>query len=471
MYPKKLLRSTALRLAFGYVALFGISALVLLAFIYWSTASYLEQQSDETIEAEIVGLGESYRLTGLNGLRATILQRLGRRPAGSSIYLLTDGRYAKIVGNLDRWPAVEPDEDGWLNLELNLSVSSSGQEASTHPARAKPFLLPGGFHLLVGRDMYELRVFRTRLVRTLGWGLALTVALALAGAFVVSRSRLRRIGAINDVMGEVMAGDLSRRVSEGSTSDDIGELSAKLNGMLSELEKLVEGVRRVSDNIAHDLKTPLARLKTRLERLRQRSPDAEVDKAVEEADRLLATFGALLRIARIESGERRAAFQNVDLTAVIDDVAELYAPLIEEGGKKLVLHNAPGIVVPGDRDMLFQAVANLLDNALRHTPPEGRIELSLGRANAHVEIAVADDGPGIPAEERENVLARFYRLDQSRTTPGSGLGLSLVAAVVGLHHGEVVLADNAPGLRVVMTLGYSPGNQNPKHLAYLPAVL
>ena len=457
MYPKKLLRSTALRLAFGYVALFGISALVLLAFIYWSTASYMEQQSDETIEAEIVGLGESYRLTGLNGLRATILQRLGRRPAGSSIYLLTDGRYAKIAGNLDRWPAVEPDDDGWLNLELNVSVSvtSGGQEASTHPARAKPFLLPGGFHLLVGRDLYELRVFRTRLVRTLGWGLALTVALALAGALVVSRSRLRRIGAINDVMGEVMAGNLSRRVPEGATSDDIGELSAKLNGMLSELEKLVEGVRRVSDNIAHDLKTPLARLKTRLERLRQTRPDAEVDKAIEEADRLLATFGALLRIARIESGERRAAFQKVDLTAVIDDVAELYAPLIDEGDKKLVLHNAPGIVVPGDRDMLFQAVANLLDNALKHTPPEGRIELSLGRANAHVKIAVADDGPGVPAEERENVLARFYRLDKSRTTPGSGLGLSLVAAVVGLHHGEVVLADNAPGLRVVMTLGYS----------------
>ena len=453
MYPKKLLRSTALRLAFGYVALFGISALVLLAFIYWSTASYMEQQSDETIEAEIVGLDESYRLTGLNGLRTTILQRLGRRPAGSSIYLLTDGRYAKIAGNLDRWPAVEPDEDGWLNLELN--VGSPGPEASTHPARAKPFLLPGDFHLLVGRDLYELRVFRTRLVRALGWGLALTVALALAGAFVVSRSRLRRIGAINDVMGEVMAGDLSRRVPAGSTSDDIGELSTKLNGMLSELEKLVEGVRRVSDNIAHDLKTPLARLKTRLERLRQTSPDAEVDKAIEEADRLLATFGALLRIARIESGERRAAFQNVDLTAVIDDVAELYAPLIEEWGKKLVLHNAPGIAVPGDRDMLFQAVANLLDNALKHTPPEGRIELSLGRANAHVEIAVADDGPGVPAAERENVLARFYRLDQSRTTPGSGLGLSLVAAVLGLHHGEVVLTDNAPGLRVVLTLGYS----------------
>lgn len=450
MYPKKLLRSTALRLAIGYVALFGISALVLLAFIYWSTASYMEQQADETIEAEIVGLGESYRLTGMNGLRATILQRLDRRPAGSSIYLLTDGRYAKIVGNLDRWPAVEPDEDGWLNLDLNVSVP--GEQEASHPARAKPFLLPGGFHLLVGRDLYELRVFRTRLVRTLGWGLALTVGLALAGAFVISRSRLRRIGAINDVMGEVMAGDLSRRVPEGSTSDDIGELSKKLNGMLSELEKLVEGVRRVSDNIAHDLRTPLARLKTRLERLRQSSPDTEVDEAVAEADRLLATFGALLRIARIESGERRAAFRDVDLTSVIDDVAELYAPLIEEGGKKIVLHNAPGIVITGDRDMLFQAVANLLDNALKHTPPDGRIELSLGRANAHVEIAVADDGPGVPADERENVLDRFYRLDQSRTTPGAGLGLSLVAAVVALHRGEVALTDNKPGLRVALTL-------------------
>jgi len=456
VYPKKLLRSAALRLALGYGALFGLSALVLLGFIYWSTASYMEQQADETIEAEIVGLDERYRLTGLTGLTASIRERLGRRPAGSSIYLLTDPGYGPIVGNLDRWPRVQADDSGWMSLEIHV-----GGDEPAHRARAKSFLLPGGYHLLVGRDMVELHAIRTRLIRTFGWGLALTAALALAGGLVVSRSRLRRVSAINEAIGAVMAGDLSRRIripadSGARAGDDVDELSVNLNAMLSELEKLVEGVRRVSDSIAHDLRTPLARLKARLERLRQRHADDEVDEAVEEADRLLATFGALLRIARIESGERRAAFTDVELTAVVDDVAELYGPLIEETGKKFVLHNAPRILARGDRDMLFQAIANLLDNASKHTPSGGRIELSLGRADGDVEIVVADDGPGIPPSERKKVLGRFYRLDESRTTPGSGLGLSLVAAVVDLHDGELRLEDNDPGLRILIRLKTPP---------------
>ena len=452
MYPKKLLRSSAFRLALGYVALFSISAVLLLAFIYWSTASYMQQQADETIEAEIVGLDERYRLTGLGGLTASIAERLGRRPAGSSIYLLTDARSTPIVGNLDRWPAGELDADGWMSFELNVM---NGEPK--HDGRAKPFALPGGFRLLVGRDMYELQAMRSRLVATLGWGLALTVGLALAGGVVMSRSRVRRIGAINEAIGKVMAGDLSRRIPTESTGGDVEELVTRLNRMLDELEKLVEGVRRVSDNIAHDLRTPLARLKTRLERLRYAGVGDEADKAVEEADKLLATFAALLRIARIESGERRAAFQTVDLTGLVDDVAELYRPLMEEHGKKLVIHNAPDITVRGDRDMLFQAVANLLDNALKHTPAEGRVELSLGKADSHIRIVVADDGHGIPSDEREKVIARFYRADQSRTTPGSGLGLSLVAAVVELHDGELRLEDNAHGrgLRVMVELHLS----------------
>ena len=452
MYPKKLLRSSAFRLALGYVALFSISAVLLLAFIYWSTASYMQQQADETIDAEIVGLDERYRLTGLAGLTASITERLGRRPAGSSIYLLTDGRSTPIVGNLDRWPAGELDADGWMSFELNVMNVMNGEPK--HDGRAKPFALPGGFRLLVGRDMYELQAMRSRLVATLGWGLALTVGLALAGGVVMSRSRVRRIGAINEAISEVMAGDLSRRIPTESTGGDVEELVTRLNRMLDELEKLVEGVRRVSDNIAHDLRTPLARLKTRLERLRYAGVGDEADKAVEEADKLLATFAALLRISRIESGERRAAFQTVDLTGLVDDVAELYRPLMEERGKKLVIHNAPDITVRGDRDMLFQAVANLLDNALKHTPAEGLVELSLAKANSHIRIVVADDGHGIPSEEREKVIARFYRVDQSRTTPGSGLGLSLVAAVVELHDGELRLEDNAhgQGLRVVVQL-------------------
>lgn len=449
MYPKKLLRSTAFRLALGYVSLFAISALVLLGFIYWSTASYMQQQADETIEAEIIGLEERYRLTGLGGLTQSIRERLGRRPAGSSIYLLADSRSTPIVGNLDRWPAGAVDANGWITFGLNVM-----NDEPQHEVRAMLFALPGGYRLLVGRDMHELRTMQSRIVGTLGWGLALTVGLALVGGVVMSRSRVRRIGAINEAIGKVMAGDLSRRIPAESTGGDVEELVTRLNGMLDELEKLVEGVRRVSDNIAHDLRTPLARLKTRLERLRYAGVGEEAEKAVEEADKLLATFAALLRIARIESGERREAFQPVDLTGLVDDVAELYRPLIEEQEKKFVIHNAPDVTVRGDRDMLFQAVANVLDNALKHTPTEGRIELSLGKANDRVQVVVADDGVGIPAEERDKVTDRFYRLDQSRSTPGSGLGLSLVAAVVDLHRGKLRLDDNAdgPGLRVVIDL-------------------
>ncbi len=435
------------------MALFGISAIGLLAFIYWSTANYMRQQADETIETEIVGLAERYQLTGLAGLTTSIRERVGRRPVGSSIYLLTDGLYNPIAGNLDRWPQIEVDPEGFTEFPLNL-----GAEEPRHIARAKPFALPGGFFLLVGRDTYELEAMQSRLVRTLSWGLALTVGLALAGGLVLSRGQVRRIGAINDAFDDVMAGDLSRRIPTGSSGGDIEELVVKLNRTLSELEKLVEGVRRVSDSIAHDLRTPLARLKTRLERLRHGSAGAdEVDHAVSEADKLLATFAALLRIARIESGERRQAFASVDMTALIDDVAELYGPLIEEKDKKLVLHNAPNIRVLGDRDMLFQAVANVLDNALKHTPADGRVELDLGARESSVEVVIADDGPGIPANERDKVLTRFYRLDTSRTTPGAGLGLSLVAAVAELHDGSVQLEDNpstdgAPGLRVVIRL-------------------
>jgi len=447
---KKLLRSSSFRIALAYVALFGVSAVGLLAFIYWSTANYMRQQADETIEAQIVGLAERYQLSGLAGLTASIRERSGRRPVGSSIYLLTDGLYNPIAGNLNRWPGEEVDEDGFMSFTLNL-----GSDEPEHVARAKPFVLPGGFYLLVGRDTYELEAMQSRLLSTLGWGLALTVGLALGGGLVMSRSRVRRISAINDAIDEVMGGDLSRRIpiGTGSSGGDIEELVGKLNRTLDELEKLVEGVRRVSDNIAHDLRTPLARLKTRLERLRHGGGDEEVDKAVEEADKLLATFQALLRIARIEAGERRQAFAAVDLTALIDDVAELYLPLIEEKRKKFVVHNAPQMQVTGDRDMLFQAVANLLDNALKHTPANGCIELSLGTDNGAVEIVVADDGPGIPVEERDKVLTRFYRIDASRTTPGAGLGLSLVAAVVDLHYGSLRLEESsASGLSVALRL-------------------
>ena len=464
VHPRNLFRSSPFRLAVAYVALFAVSALLLLSFIYWSTAGYMLRQADETIEAEIAGLAERYEVAGLRGLTSLIEDRLSRQPSGSSLYLVADAGYRPRVGNLSAWPQVDADVDGWLDFRLD-----TRQGEPVHWARAKPFRLQGGFHLLAGRDMYELELARATIVRTIAWGLVFTVVLALAGGTLVARGRIRRVGVINAAIGDVMAGDLTRRIPEDPTGDDIEQLADNLNRMLEELEAQVDAVRRVSDNIAHDLRTPLARLRNRLELLRQgeaaeRRDTAEqavveaerrdtAEQAVVEADGLLTTFNALLRIARIESGRHRQGFARVDLAGLVDDVAELYAPLLDEAGLGLRVDHEPGLEVVGDRDLLFQAVANLVDNALKHVPSGGRVTLSTSPQADGIGLTVADDGPGIPETERERVLERFYRLDSSRSKPGAGLGLSLVAAVAKHHEARLELGDHFPGLRVTLWFG------------------
>lgn len=451
---KKLLRSSPVRLAVAYVGLFGVSALLLLSFIYWSTASYMLRQADQTIMAEVTGLAERYRSRGLVGLTALIEERLARQPAGSSLYLVADRAYRPRVGNLSAWPAVEPDGDGWLNFRLGRSAGET-----VHRARARPFRLSGGYFLLAGRDMYELDAFRATIIQTMAWGLVLTVVLALVGGVLVGRGRIRRVGVISDAIGDVMAGDLSRRIPTDPTGDDIEQLVDNLNRMLAELEAQVDAVRRVSDNIAHDLRTPLARLRTRLERLRAREAGADperrelADRAVIEADGLLATFSALLRIARIEAARQRRGFARVALADLVQDVDELYRPLLEEAGLTLTADADPAALVDGDRDLLFQAVANLVDNTLKHVPAGGRVAVECHRVDVGAELVVADDGPGVPERERDRVLERFYRLDASRSRPGAGLGLSLVAAVSSLHGAALRLEDNHPGLRVTLRFG------------------
>ena len=457
MHLNRLLRSSPFRLAVAYVALFGSSARVLLAFIYWSTAGFMLRQADETIEAEIAGLAERYSIAGLSGLTALIEERLSRQPSGSSLYLVTDSNRQPLVGNLSGWPRVQPDEEGWLDFRLD-----TREDEPIHWARTKPFRLQGGYLLLAGRDMYELQEMRSMIVRTMTWGLVLVIFLALVGGMLVSRGRIRRVALINEAIGDVVAGDLTRRIPRDPTSDDIEQLVDNLNHMLDELEKLVDGVRRVSDNIAHDLRTPLARLKNRLESLQQVEVGQDgreiVDQAVAEADGLLDTFNALLRIARIESGRRRQAFTTVELGPLIDDLVELYTPLLEEAGLDLTIEKQADLVVAGDRDLLFQALANLVDNTLKHQPAGGRVSIAARRDEKSILLTVADNGPGIPAAERERALERFYRLDTSRSTPGAGLGLSLVAAVAELHRGRLELLDNSPGLRVELFIPtQSPG--------------
>ncbi len=442
----RLLRSFSFRLAFTYMALFGASVLLLLWFIYWSTAAYMSRQADATIAAEITGLAERYDMDGLAGLINVINKRLSRKPTGSSIYLLTTAINTPIAGNLNRWPAIEADKDGWLNFQLE---NASQGKNKIHLARARSFTLSGDFHLLVGRDIYELEETQRRIIRALILGFVITLILGGGGGFVLSHRVIKRLESINITSREIINGDLSRRSPLHQSGDEFDTLASNLNLMLDRIEELMDDVRRVSDNIAHDLRTPLARLRNRLELLRAEQEKTGQDptlaeQAISEADGLLKTFTALLRIARIETRQRKDAFNDVDIRALLHDVVELYEPLAEDKGLSLNLQIDANVHIQGDRDLLFQAMANLLDNAIKYTPAEGQIQINL---DSH-RISISDSGPGIPENERQQVFQRFYRLEKSRTTPGSGLGLSLVDAVAKIHGMSVKLEDNQPGLRV-----------------------
>ncbi len=448
--PQRLYRSFSFRLAFTYMALFGASVLVLLGFIYWSTAAYMSQQTDATIEAEITGLAERYDMDGLAGLIDLINERLSRKPTGSSIYLLTTAFNTPIAGNLNQWPATRANAEGWLNFRLE---NSSQNEI--HLARARSFTLSGDFHLLVGRDIYELEETQQRIIRALILGFLITLMLGGIGGVVLSRRVVRRLESINTISREIIEGDLSRRIPLQQSGDEFDTLAANLNAMLDRIEELMDDVRRVSDNIAHDLRTPLARLRNRLEQLRSEAQSSHSDtqlaeQALADADGLLQTFNALLRIARIETRQRREGFKTVEIAPLLRDVVELYEPLADEKGQALELVINDPLSLHGDRDLLFQALANLLDNAIKYTPPKGSIRITLEKRDDRGRITVADNGPGIPATEQQAVLQRFYRLEKSRTSPGSGLGLSLVAAVAKIHGITLQLKDNQPGLRVVL---------------------
>ena len=349
------------------MVLFGGSVLLLLTFIYWSTARYMAAQADATIEAEIRGLADRYRTDGLAGLKDSISERVSRKPGGSAIYLLVDEGFRPVVGNISRWPGVRASPEGWIEFLLEGEGWPAGE---VHRARARAFNLRGGFRLLAGLDIHELERTRRLIVRTLVWGLAITLILGLIGAntsgrgATMTRTLVRRIGAINQTSREIMSGDLSRRIPVDRSGDDFDELAGNLNAMLDRIQSLMEEVRRISDNIAHDLKTPLSRLKNSLELLASGdadSPDSRhglIEQSIAEADGLLSTFTALLRIARVESGERRAAFRMLALEDLLKDVVEFYEPLAEERGQDLVLRLDAMASVSGDRDLLFQAFAN-----------------------------------------------------------------------------------------------------------------
>ena len=450
--PTRVLRSTTFRLALIYLGLFSASALILLVFIDWSTAGFIRRQTDAVIEAEIRGLAEQFDQRGTIGLIEAINRRSAQARATRGLYLVTGPDLSRISGNLSRWPDAIPDADGWMTFPVE--YGEDGEDLG----RARIFQFGSGLRLLVGRDIRERREIAVLIRRTLGGGLAITLVLSIAGGLLLSRSVLGQIESVNETSRRIMSGDLERRVPTTGSGDEFDQLAHNLNAMLDRIEELIAGMKQVTDNIAHDLRSPLTRLRSRLEVTLMEAPNTEsyreaLQTTIAETDQLLRTFNALLRIGYAESGAPRAAFADLDLSALLDDVVEFYEPVLEENGLRLVSHTEGAMRIRGDRDLLFQCIGNLLDNAIKYAADGEEVTLTLARLQSGPVIRAADRGSGIPEERRQEVLERFRRLDASRGSAGSGLGLSLVAAVAKLHEAELSLGSNEPGLAVELRFG------------------
>jgi signal transduction histidine kinase len=439
----RVLRTASFRLAALYLLLFTASAGVLGGVVYWVTGAVLTQQLETRVESALHHFAEDFASGGAQAL-VTHASQYGRG-MGALDYLVQAPDGTRLAGEL---PTVG-SRRGWLHL----TASVQGEPL---PVLAFAKEVPGGVVIAVGDNLRRVRDAEAAVLRAFAWGVSATLLLGIAGGIWLSQLFLYRVDAISRTAEAIIDGDLTQRVPLRGTGDDLDRLAETLNRMLDRMSKLLESVRQASNNIAHDLRTPLSRLGQRLEEARTQARSAAdhqhaLDAAKAEVEALLGTFAALLRIAEVEAGAQRAAFRKVDLSAIVTTVAEAFAPSAEEAGYALTAEVAPGIVIHGDRELLTQMLVNLVENALRHTPPGSQVRLSLGIRAGRAVLVVEDNGPGVPEAERASVLRRFYRLDHSRSTPGSGLGLSLVAAVAELHGAELLLEDAAPGLRVTFT--------------------
>ncbi len=455
----KLFRSTTFRISLLYVVLVTTAASLSVAYINWNSNRLIDEQLDATIEAETQGLAEQYRAGGLARLVNTVEER--SQTPGNSLYLVTNPTGEHIAGNLRSVSQALLNAKG--RVEFVYSRPAPGG-TERRLALAYIFRLPGDFRLVVGRDIEDRRQLGRAIRSAMLWGLAIMLVVGLGGGWLVSRHLLARIDAVTETSQTIMAGDLTGRVPVTGSGDELDRLSENLNAMLDRIEQLMNGLREVSDNIAHDLKTPLNRLRNRVEdALRNSGGEAvyreALQRTIEEADDLMKTFNALLSIARLEAGAGSESMEEVELGSLLQGVAELYEPVAEEEGIAFDVSVDGDMRLRGNRQLLGQAVANLLDNAIKYGGDGSQrggepraISLSMARKDSSAEIVVADRGPGIPEHERERALKRFVRLEASRSQPGSGLGLSLVAAVARLHGGAVRLEDNHPGLRVVISL-------------------
>ncbi|HSF96498.1 MAG TPA: HAMP domain-containing sensor histidine kinase [Thermohalobaculum sp.] len=449
-----MLRNATSRLIAVHLLLVALSTGLVLSFVYWQTRSVIEAEVREVVEAEIRGLEDDYRRHGLPGLAEAVTRRANTPGEEGAVYLLTDPAGRRIAGNLVGWPRSVAPGSGWVELELTRTDTDRDVLAS-----AVSFRLSGGERLLVGRDARARAAFDRTLTQALIWALGVTGLLALLTGWLLSRLVLSRIGDIAATAGEIVQGSMTRRVAVRGTGDEFDRLAGTLNRMLDRIETLVGDLRMVTDSVAHDLRSPLTRLRAHLEEaLDDTLPGVErqarIERAMAEADGVLRAFTALLDIARAEAGMGRDQFEPVDLARLVADVADLYAPMAEDKSVTLAIAGAPASV-SGHPQLLANALANLVENALKHASAGSEVRLETAAAADGVELTVSDRGPGVPAEERDRVLSRFVRLDGSRGSPGAGLGLSLVAAVARMHGAGLALSDNAPGLRVTLAFPFT----------------
>jgi signal transduction histidine kinase len=455
----RLVRTTAFKLSFVYLVVFSGLTLFLVYYISNNTADLLDRQIADGIASEIASLSDQYRAGGLRQLVATVEMR-SRRP-GASLYLVADPSGGTVVGNVADPPlAVLGLPDG---KSVEVSYQRLDDAGRRYIAVVRVFGLPGGFKLLVGRDIGEVSDLRQVIFDASKYALVVILALGFLSWFFVARSVLKRVENVAETSRQIMSGDLTRRLSVTGSGDEFDNLALSLNEMLARIEALMTGLKEVSDNIAHDLKTPLSRLHNRLEEILRRDGGVEdyrggVEASLEEADKLIQVFDAVLKIARMEAGSSGDSLDRLDAREVLDEIDELYAPVVEDAGGRLELLPTPAVCFRGNRMLVSQALANLIDNAIKYAAPaddETRtlaIRLAAREEGEELAITVADNGPGIAPENRERVLQRFVRLDESRSRQGSGLGLSLVAAVVRMHGGRIRLGDAGPGLEATLCL-------------------
>ncbi len=472
----KLFRTTVFKVSLAYLAISAIGAGLVLGSVGDNVKMLVDQQIAQTVAADIAGLSEQYAQGGIRRLVESVENRT-QRP-GADLYLVTTAAGLPIAGNIASLPPGVIEKPGLVET----SYEPAGGAGKQRRAMARIFALPGGFRLLVGHDLEEGESLRNILAGALATSLFWLVVIGTLGGLWVARRVLNRVDSINAKAKTIVAGDLSGRLPVAGTGDELDRLVQNINAMLERIGELMAGVKQVSDNIAHDLKTPLTRLRGRAEQALQLGKTPEdyrgaLEKVIEESDRLIHIFDALLNIARAEAGSGREGMTDFDVSSVVEDVGELYEPAAEERGFALTVEAGRNLIIHGSRELVGQAIANLVDNALKYgasdhpeqaqgAPEKRSVALSARRNGGQIEISVADHGPGIDEQDRARVLDRFVRLENSRSRPGSGLGLSLAAAVARLHNGALRLEDNAPGLRVVIAL---PAQAAPREAPPQPA--